>query len=182
MADIGIPMLFVQLPTMLVALVPVIVVEAVLMRRWLKLSYREVFGAATLANVTSTLLGVPLAWGIALAVEFASFMPLSFAAFHWHWHWFDNSVVALLAQCTLGIAWLTPAEEELRWMIPVAAAGLLVPSFFVSVWIERSICRKRLREVDEAAVNDCVKRANLVSYAGLFAVAVAVAIVGAVRH
>jgi hypothetical protein len=39
-ADVGIPMIFIQWPLMLAALIPVILIEAIIVRRWLPLSYR----------------------------------------------------------------------------------------------------------------------------------------------
>jgi hypothetical protein len=67
-------------------------------------------------------------------------------------------------------------------MIPLAAGCLLVPSFFISVWIERRICLRYWRHLEAQSVNLHVRRANLVSYTCLFALAIAGAIVGAVRR
>lgn len=43
LANVGIPMIFVQWPLMLVALIPVIFVEALLIHLWLSLSPQEAF-------------------------------------------------------------------------------------------------------------------------------------------
>src|SRR5438094_902125 len=64
LADIGVPMIFVQWPLMICALLPVIVIEALVVRKRLALSYRRAFAGAAQANVVSTLAGVPLAWGL----------------------------------------------------------------------------------------------------------------------
>jgi len=141
-ADAGIPMIFLQLPVMVIAFMPVVGLEAILIHRWLNLSYRKTIGPVALANLASTLLGVPLAWGIALSIEFVLMMPLAVAANHWHWTGFENSPWGLITQCILGMAWLGPIEGQVAWMIPLAAACLLVPSFFISVWIECRICSR----------------------------------------
>lgn len=59
LADIGVPMIFVQWPLM--------------------------FGGAK-ANIQSTLRGVPLAWAMMLGVEIATTLPIGLAAQAFHWH------------------------------------------------------------------------------------------------
>jgi hypothetical protein len=167
LADMGVPMIFVQWPLMLCALVPVIAVEAEVTRRGLTLPYRKAFAGAAKANVLSTLAGVPLAWVTMLAVEFATMLPLSLAAEKWHWS-LDSPVFYVFY--VLGIAWTGPVGTS-AWPIPLAAALLLVPTFFVSVWLERPIYRRSYAGIDVAAVDRSVLRANLCSYALLFAAA-----------
>jgi hypothetical protein len=48
LADIGIPMIFVQWPLMIGALIPVIIVESLVIRRWIPLSYRDAFSGVFL--------------------------------------------------------------------------------------------------------------------------------------
>ena len=69
LADVGIPMIFVQWPLMIGALIPVIIVEALLIRRWVQLSYRDAFIGVTKANLLSTLAGFPLAWLAMFVIE-----------------------------------------------------------------------------------------------------------------
>jgi hypothetical protein len=167
LANIGIPMIFVQWPLMLCALVPVIVVEALLVRRWVSLSYREAFAGITKANLLSTAVGIPLAWGIMLAIEFGVAMPLAMAAHRWHWKGPLLDMFGFL----LSIAWLGPVERHLRWLVPTAAALLLIPCFYVSVWLERWACLRSWSSPDPAAVRRGVYLTNLASYAVLFAIA-----------
>jgi hypothetical protein len=58
LADAGVPMIFVQWPLMTCALLPVIAIEALVVRKRLSLSYGRAFGGAAKANVASTLAGV----------------------------------------------------------------------------------------------------------------------------
>jgi hypothetical protein len=85
LADIGVPMIFVQWPLMLFALVPVIAIEALVVCKGLTLPYGRAFAGSAKANVVSTLVGVPVAWGLMLILELATALPLAVAAEKWHW-------------------------------------------------------------------------------------------------
>lgn len=169
LANVGIPMIFLQWPLMVCALVPVIVLEALLIRRWVRLSYREAFTGISKANLLSTVVGVPLSWGIMLAIEFTVLVPAAMAAERWHWK-LDAPVLQVFG-FLLSIAWLAPIGRHLKWLIPAAAALLLVPSFFVSIWLERRACLRAWPNVDPEVVRRGVDLANLASYAFLFAMA-----------
>jgi len=169
LADAGIPMIFVQWPLMIGALIPVIVVEALLIRRWVQLSYRDAFIGTTKANLLSTLVGFPLAWLAMFAVEMVVLYPVCIAAVKWGWN-LDSPFFRIIG-FLVGIAWLGPADPHDYWLIPLAAALLLVPSFYVSVWLERFICRRAWPSSDAAAVRLGVYRVNLASYAMLFILA-----------
>src|SRR6266536_1309802 len=105
LADIGVPMIFVQWPLMICALLPVIAIEALVVRKRLALSYGRAFAGAAQANVVSTLAGVPLAWGLMLLLELATALPIIFAAQRWHWH-YDSPIFYVLY--VLGMAWTGP--------------------------------------------------------------------------
>jgi hypothetical protein len=169
LANIGIPMIFVQWPLMACALIPVIVVEALLIRRWVSLSYREAFAGIAKANFLSTAVGIPLAWGIMLAIEFAVLWPVAMAADRWDWK-LDSPALQVFG-FLVSIAWLGPMEGHLLRLIPIAAALLLIPCFYVSVWLERRACLRSWPFADPSVVRRGVYLTNLASYALLFAVA-----------
>jgi len=162
-------MICVQMPVMVGALIPVILLEAVLIRRWLGLSYVSAFRGVALSNLGSTLIGVPIAWGIMFIIELGVLLPVSIAADHWHWQFRSPvfEVVGLFLSC----AWLGPIDQNQAWLVPAAAALLLIPSFYVSVWIERRICIFSWKGSDPNAVRRCVYHANLASYLMLFVLA-----------
>src|SRR5271170_4078830 len=108
LADVGIPMLFVQWPLMLCALIPVIVVEALLIRRWVPLSHKDAFAGIAKANILSTLVGVPLAWLAMLAVEFAVMLPVGLAADKWHWK-LDSPIFRIIG-FAISAAWIAPFD------------------------------------------------------------------------
>ena len=164
LADAGVPMIFVQWPLMLCALVPVIVIEALVVRHRLALSYRKAFVGAAKANTLSTLAGVPLARGLMLVVELVTAFPLIWAAEKWHWHPFSPILYVFYV---LAIAWTGPPATS--WApIALASALLLVPTFFVSVWLERRSYRRSWSDLAAAAVDRSVWSANLCSYTLLF--------------
>ena len=68
----GIPMIVVTLPAMVMLLVPVIVIEGLLCKRWLGLTTLQAIKSNAVSNLASTIIGVPVAWAIMLAVEFGT--------------------------------------------------------------------------------------------------------------
>ena len=171
LADIGVPMIFVQWPLMFCALIPVIAIEAEVTRRQLALPTRKALTGAARANFQSTLIGVPLAWAIMFGVELVTVLPISLAAEKYHWNTqsplFDLFFV-------LSMAWAPPSPRGMPpWPIALAAALLLIPTFFLSVRIERRSYRKSWPELETAAVDRSVWYANLASYTLLFLAACA---------
>ena len=75
----------------------------------------------------------------------------------------DTAPKKLLA-VTVQAAWLVPYEDDLYWMVPAAAAVLLVPAFFISFLIEWGITKVMLRRQVQGSIRQAVWRANLVSY------------------
>jgi hypothetical protein len=169
LADAGVPMLMLEWPVLLIVLVPVIVVEAFLYSRWLRIPMRSAFVGSAKANGLSTLVGVPLAWIVMLALEIMVMVPTAMLT---HGEG-PKSPLWELVGFLVGIAWLGPPERKLFWMVPLAAALLLVPTFIVSVLIERRVCRASWPDAEEGPLRRAVWRANLVSYGMLFVVAIA---------
>ena len=74
---------------------------------------------------------------------------------------------------------LAPVEGSGSWAVPLAAFILLIPFFFVSVWVEQKVMEHLLpvttagdlqpNEVNEKVLRSAVRGANLMSYGFLFA-------------
>ena len=165
LADVGIPMIFVQWPLMFAALIPIIVLEFLLIRRWVLLSDEQAIGGMALANLLSTLVGIPLAWLAMFGIE----MGFGLAADKWHWKL--GSPVLEGVYFVLTSAWIAPYNTY--WTIPAAAAVLLIPCFYVSVWIERRVCLRAWPAADRVLVRRGVFLANLASYGVLLILACA---------
>jgi hypothetical protein len=165
LADAGIPMISLEMPVMLGALIPVIIIESLLIKRALPLTYQKAFAGIAMANIFSTIAGAPLAWLLMLAIELGVGFPASAAAKHWHFvaKIFDSPL--LLPLCA---AWMGPVRPHSFWEIPFELGILLIPTFFISVWIERRICKQAWEGVPVIAVNRAVFNVNLASYGLLF--------------
>jgi hypothetical protein len=155
-ADIGLPMVAVFLPPMWLALIPIILIEALLLKRLLPIKFARALLPTSLGNVASTLVGVPLTW-LALAIlELICCGSAKGLA----------TVGSRLYAVTIQAPWLIPYEDEFYWMIPVALGVLAIPCFAVSVLIEAPINRFFLQELGHRDI----WRATAISNAGSYAV------------
>jgi hypothetical protein len=129
-----------------VLFIPVVAIEAWIARKIVRLSVKRsvLVLASAGANAVSTLVGIPLVWGILVLIELF-FVPRGGQALGIDSFW--HRVVAVTVQAP----WLIPYESELHWMIPLAAIVLLVPFFFASVFVERLVFRRFCRSSPELA-------------------------------
>jgi hypothetical protein len=67
--DIGLPMLFVTWPEMLVALIPIVFIEAWVLRASLGLPTSQTLRLSLLSNLASTVIGIPVAWVVLVLLE-----------------------------------------------------------------------------------------------------------------
>jgi hypothetical protein len=158
LANIGVPMLPVQGLFMAVSLVPIILIEAVIIRKRQSLPFKRSLGGSATANVISTLAGVPLSWGLMFLVMMGGYLIDDALLVKW------DSPAVVLAYVVLNAAWLAPYEEQLPWMIPMALAVLLIPSYFLSVWIEYLVGRRIWKEADRKSLWHTMRLANGVTY------------------
>jgi hypothetical protein len=155
LANAGVPMLAVQLPILLLLLLPIIALEAAVFVRLLKLPWRGAFAIATAANLASTVVGVPLTWGVLFGVEIL----VSGGGGHGlssPWGVFQTAVVQA--------PWLIPYESALYWLVPVANLVLLPGYFLASVFSEQWMVRFRRRDLDPRATKRAVWLANAATY------------------
>lgn len=154
-ADIGVPMIFITLPSMLVALLPVIQVEAFVLGRKLGVAHRTVIKAVSIANIVSTIIGIPVTWFLLVLVEMFTGGGGAYGI--------ETTKQRFLA-VTWQAPWLIPYEHDLDWMIPAATLFLLIPFFFASWLIEERIVRAFLKESDPRSVKRGMFAANGASY------------------
>jgi hypothetical protein len=162
LADAGLPMIFLELPAMLLGLIPVVVAEYVVARKMLNLTPMSASKALVAANLASTLVGFPLVWGLLLAVQLGVG---GGSAYGLRTFWTRAYAVTVQAP------WLIPYEQDLKWMIPIAALYLLIPAFFASVYVERWICLRFWPDQERARIRRFSWIAHFVSYAVLIVLA-----------
>ncbi len=163
-ANAGVPMVFITLPAMLLALIPIILIETAILERALHLGYRQIAWRVAIANAVSTIVGYPLTWILTVALQMVTGGGRAYGINTW---W--SKVLAVTWQSP----WLIPYEGELYWMIPVAALVGLVPAYFASVFVEGHILKRSLKTADRLTLWKLTWKANQTSYLLLAGVAVA---------
>jgi len=130
-------MLFVTWPGMLVALIPIVLIEAWILKAKLEVTFGEAVRLGVIANLASTIIGIPLAWLTLVGIELVA--TSGGMAFGLDTPW--RKVLAV----TIQAPWLIPYESDLYWMVP-AATLVLLPAYFLASWgIEYAVIRKLLR-------------------------------------
>jgi hypothetical protein len=136
-ADAGVPMLFITWPGMLLALIPVVFIEAWIMRPRLELTSGKALKLAAIANLVSTVVGIPLTWMVLAGLEMLSTGGGMAYGLSTPWQ--------RILSVTVQAPWLVPYESDLYWMVPAATLALL-PAYFLASWgIEYAVIRMLLR-------------------------------------
>jgi hypothetical protein len=171
LADAGIPMIVLAFPAMLMLLVPISIVEGFLYKKWLALTTWEAMKSSAASNLASTIIGVPIAWAVMFAVEFAGtgLMERNHGIENWH------SPLANVLFFFVGSAWIAPPDRASLWIIPAACLVLLIPFFFASYWIEHFVVKWMVGlpeggppNVAYPRVRIAVRNANLITYGAMF--------------
>ena len=148
-------MIAVVMPAFIVALVPVVVIEAYVFKR-----AGFPFGWAltwnTIANLVTTLIGVPLVWFILFGLTLLTIGTSCGESI--------NTLADRILWTVLRTPWLCPLELGLRWVVPAAFLLLLVPFFLMSWLIESLIIRKANKSRDPLPIHRASLHANLASY------------------
>lgn len=159
-ADVGVPMIFLTFPSMILALIPIVLIEAGIFTRLLRIKYRQTILPSLFGNLASTIIGIPLSWLLMVAVQLITGGGRAFGL---------STLLGKIISVTWQAAWLIPYESDLWWMIPIAAAVGLIPAYFISVLIEFWVVKKYFKDKDRAETKNAVVKANLVTY-GLLAI------------
>ena len=153
--DVGLPMIFVAIPVMVVALLPVVFLEAIVLRYSLVITYKQATKASFLTNLASTLLGIPMSWLLLVLIQTITGGDRAYGL--------KTPLTKFLA-VTWQAPWLIPYESDLYWMIPAAGLFLLIPFFFVSWCVEYLVARRILKGVNPISTRRGVRNANIASY------------------
>lgn len=174
-------MIFITWPGMLLLLLPIIAAEWAFIAHRTSLQKRKVLWATAAANALSTIVGIPLTWGVLLLCEMGFFGALAHIPNLGNRSW--DSPLEQIVGTILTSPWIAPVESTGSWAVPLAALVLLIPFYFVSVWVEQRVIEHILpvtasldaqsTEVSDKVLRSAVRGANLMSYGFLFAFATA---------
>jgi hypothetical protein len=153
LANAGTPMLALAWPAYWIALLPMIVVQALILRRLLKINWPRALKVTTFGTLWSTFLGVPMVWFMLLAVELL--VGVVMGALHASRSW-DYILFPLMA------AWLGPTQNA--WVVYAAFAVLAVPFCAVAILIEGRVAAVMLVELPTNQVRAAIWRATMWSY------------------
>jgi hypothetical protein len=167
-ADAGLPMISYFLPAVWLAIIPIILIEAWVGVRVAKLPFRQSLCGATVGNLFSTLLGIPLTWMALAIVEFRYFGAAKGLGT------FSTKAYAVTFQAP----WLIPYEEDLVWMAPIAVVVLSVTMWLISVVSEYVIVKRISPSVPSATLWRWMWRGNAASYAFLVLLVFALPLLG----
>lgn len=155
-ANAGVPMIFLTFPVMIFALIPIILIEAGILKKFLKITYKKAFLSFGLANLVTTIIGFPLSWGLLLVLELLTTGGSCGPGFHN----IGTSIITVIVEA----AWICPWEEHLFWMVPIAFIICLIIAFLISVWIEYLIIKRIFKNFDNKKVKKIVIIANSITY------------------
>jgi hypothetical protein len=157
LANMGLPLIGLHWGFAIVGFLPVVAIETWVLRRRLGTPVGRGAVATVVANLVTTILGVPIAfvlYGFALT-GFEFVLPDVLVRATW-FRFFEDAL------------WLGGPDFT---KYPAAAAVFLVPCLFLSILVERPIVRAVLR-AERGPARRAVRDANLASYALLFAVCI----------
>jgi hypothetical protein len=172
-ADAGLPMLAVAWPLSWFAFMPIVAIECVVSWRYIILPWRKSLSGSLIANIASTIVGIPITWGLLLAVEIMA----TNGGRAYGLKTFSTKLLAVTVQAP----WLIPYEEDLYWMVPSALLFLLPFFGIVSVFMERPIFRK-FANCDKKEAKLWSWSANGITYGISIIAALIWLISGIVRH
>lgn len=160
-ANAGIPMLFVIYPGFLLTLIPVIFIEAFYIAKcWRDSSFKKIFFSVLSANLISTIIGVPLVWAAAAAIQ------MLFGGGEAHG---IDTISGRLYASVVQAPWLIPYENAYAWLMPSAFTVLII-YFFLASWLTEYLTVYLFfkRVYDKKIIIKTLFKANFISYIFLY--------------
>lgn len=152
LANVGLPMLVWTMPVMIVALLPIIVIEAYVIKKICALQIKKSLIYSGIANLVSTFTGIPTSYIILVVTH----IPLASALS-------SMTEINPWTDVFINFLWMSPLSEA--WMYMVAMMILLVPFFFVSWWTEYFVVQKLNKSLEKKLLKTAFFKANLLTYA-----------------
>jgi hypothetical protein len=160
-ADAGIPIIMISYPFVLLGLVPVIFIEGFVLHKLLNFELKRSLKLAAISNSISTIAGFPLMWTLLFGIQIIDGGASCGPGFDTAWK--------TLATILLESAWICPWEQQAWFLIPVVFCVELFCAFIVSVYIERFILMKVIKDKTKQEITDANQSANIWSYLFLIA-------------
>ncbi len=169
--NMGVPMIMPTMFFMVLALVPIVLIETFYLARRLGISFSSAVGSVAYANVISTIVGLPFTWFVLFLIQI-----VTGGTSRYDLESFSGKVIFV----TLQAPWLPPLDHAEFWVFHGAALFLLIPFFFATWLIEYLVMTTKLvRKIVEThptiefsaagkMLSQAVRNANLLSY-GLIA-------------
>ncbi|HEY9714170.1 MAG TPA: hypothetical protein V6C72_11925, partial [Chroococcales cyanobacterium] len=126
-ANVGLPMLAIVWPAMWLLLVPIILLEAAVGTRLLHVDFIRAAQIAGVANVISTVIGIPITWIALVAVEMNVGKGGGVYGLDTLW--------GRILSVTLQSPWLLPYMDS-GWVVPAAELFLCLPFCVMSIGTE----------------------------------------------
>lgn len=161
-ANVALPFVFVTVPGMVLALLPVVIVEAYVIKKQLHVPYESARSVSISANLCTTFLGVPLTWVVAVIAEII-------CGYYVGCFSHSSPIGKVLGFMVLGsVILLDPTKGNDDFLfVALQSAWILVPCFFASWWIEYLVAAKKLKDIPKKQVKTAIMWANLYSYGAL---------------
>lgn len=158
--NVGVPVIALTYPAFMILLIPIILIEYSIIRSALNAAKRVVLKSTIVSNVVSSLIGVPLAWGLLLILEMITTGGSIIQA---------QGALGLIGTVTLQSAWLPPIEQ-LYWMLPAGIIINLLPAYFLSKYSEYFLTKKFIKDIEAKKIKKAVFKANNITYLLLLAI------------
>lgn len=155
-ADVGVPMIVLVWPASWLLLLLIVPIEAAVARRVLGVDQPKAWKMTGVANLVSSLAGIPITWFLLVILQLAAGGGTAPGI---------DTLQQKIYAVTVQSPWLIPyGGEDLQWMVPTATAVLCVPFFFMSVWIEYLTARRYFERDRRRDVLRWAWSANALSY------------------
>jgi hypothetical protein len=174
-ADAILPSLALVWPITILLFIPIVLIEAVYARWRLEAGFWKITGVTAVANLLSTIAGLPIASVFAAGLEYS----LEAVRF-----WDVGALRARAEQLgDISPERLGPHNNLAlislgiypKWIMIVSAVAMMVVCYLVSWWVEGKWLQRYIKRTMPASANQCMniaKNANLLSYAFLTVVVV----------
>ena len=144
---------------MLLAMLPTILIETLVLRRLISVSWKQTMSGVAVGNVVSAIVGVPVSWAVMLAVGIVVFLVAGSPVYI-----NSDSPVEGVAIVVASAAALGPSLVQLYWPIPMALAVQLIPCYFISVWIAYLVIGRMWKTIDRGDLWTGIRLAKGVTY------------------